>query len=126
MDFVRLWYHESIRVYGDKMMSKTDNEILTKLVTDIAKKQIENLDANTVFRQPLIYSHFADGIGDDKYGPIDNYGQLRKLLNEALINYNDIVGALDLVLFEDAMSHICRYVKIFFFIFGFKVITKFF
>ena len=110
MDLVRLWYHESIRVYGDKMMSKTDNEILTKLVTDIAKKQIENLDANAVFRQPLIYCHFADGIGDDKYGPIDNYGQLRKLLNEALINYNDIVGALDLVLFEDAMSHIFRYV----------------
>lgn len=40
--------------------------------------------------------------------PIPEWAVLNKLLQEALISYNDLVGAMNLVLFEDAMMHICR------------------
>jgi len=32
-------------------------------------------------------------------------------LEEALNLYNDLVAAMNLVLFEDAMMHICRFAK---------------
>lgn len=57
---------------------------------------------------PLIYSHFADGIGDQKYMPVQSWATLQKLLNSAMDSYNELVGVLNLVLFEDAMAHVCR------------------
>lgn len=41
--------------------------------------------------QPLIYCHFAEGIGEPKYAPIKNWPQLVRLLDEALHNYNELV-----------------------------------
>lgn len=42
--------------------------------------------------QPLIYCHFAEGIGEPKYAPIRDWAQLVKLLDEALLNYNELVS----------------------------------
>jgi len=33
---------------------------------------------------------------------------LNKILTDALRNYNELNAAMDLVLFEDAMSHVCK------------------
>lgn len=57
---------------------------------------------------PLIFSHFAEGIGDQKYMPVKSWTVLQKLLNDAMGSYNELVGAMNLVLFEDAMAHVCR------------------
>lgn len=57
---------------------------------------------------PLLYSHFAEAIGDQKYMPVRSWTILQKLLTDAMSSYNDLIGAMNLVLFEDAMSHVCR------------------
>lgn len=41
--------------------------------------------------QPLIYCHFAEGIGEPKYAPVKNWNLLIKSLDEALLNYNELV-----------------------------------
>lgn len=40
--------------------------------------------------------------------PITKWNKLNKLLTEAMSSYNDLVAAMNLVLFEDAMMHVCR------------------
>jgi len=40
---------------------------------------------------PLIYCHFAEGIGESKYMPVKDWNYLVKLLEEALFNYNELV-----------------------------------
>lgn len=40
--------------------------------------------------------------------PVKSWSSLQKLLNDAMISYNELAGAMNLVLFEDAMSHVCR------------------
>lgn len=62
-----------------------------------------------MFADPLLFCHFADGIGESKYLPVPSWEAMNRLLEEALSQYNDLVAAADLVLFEDAMHHICRY-----------------
>lgn len=52
-----------------------------------------------------MYCHFALGIGEPKYMPVQSWESLNKTLLEALDGYNEINAALDLVLFEDAMCH---------------------
>ena len=61
-----------------------------------------------IFKKPNIHCHFADGIGDPKYLPIDDWKKLNKLLVDALDSYNELNAAMNLVLFEDAMMHVCR------------------
>ena len=63
---------------------------------------------NEVLDKPLIYCHFAKGIGEPKYMPIQTWQGLNKILTDALHSYNELNAAMDLVLFEDAMSHICK------------------
>lgn len=108
---IRLWVHEAGRVYGDKLIDPKDIDNFKKLVVEVCKKEIEDMDEVKIFSEPLIYCHFAEGLTDPKYMPVKAWDALSKLLQEAQINYNESVGALNLVLFEDAMSHICRYVK---------------
>ncbi|XP_066292954.1 dynein beta chain, ciliary-like [Branchiostoma lanceolatum] len=108
LDLVRLWLHEASRVYGDKLIEDKDMEAFAKLQVDYAKKYFEDMSEDDIKRQPNMYCHFATGIGDPKYMPVPSWEELNKLLTEALDNYNEINAAMNLVLFEDAMQHICR------------------
>lgn len=63
---------------------------------------------NDYLVNPLIFSHFAEGVGDTKYMPVQSWASLQKLLNDAMGSYNELVGAMNLVLFEDAIAHVCR------------------
>ncbi|XP_047526088.1 dynein beta chain, ciliary-like isoform X1 [Pieris napi] len=107
-ELIRLWMHEATRVYSDKLVDSIDNETFNKLIVEVIKKNCEDYDENVVFEKPLIYCHFAEGIGDPKYFPIRDWAQIKKLLDESLSSYNDLVATMNLVLFEDAMYHICR------------------
>lgn len=109
---VQLWGHESNRVYCDKLVDQTDIETYQKILADVMKKNFEGVDESVVFVKPLIFCHFADGLQESKYMQIRDWNTLNKLLKDAQANYNDMVGSLNLVLFEDAMAHICRISRI--------------
>ncbi|XP_055373637.1 dynein beta chain, ciliary [Condylostylus longicornis] len=109
---IRLWFHESQRVYGDKLVDFNDINNFKKIAIDTLRKNIDQYNEEVVLLQPLIYCHFARGLSDMKYMPIQNWLTLQTLLKEAQHNYNEVVGAMNLVLFEDAMSHICRISRI--------------
>ena len=66
------------------------------------------MDEATIFETPLLYCHFASGIGEPKYLPVTHFADLNKTLVEALDGYNEINAVMNLVLFEDAISHILR------------------
>ncbi|XP_063367395.1 dynein beta chain, ciliary-like [Cydia amplana] len=107
-ELVRLWYHEATRVYSDKFVDAVDIDAFNKLIQEVIKKNCEEIEENVVFDKPLIFCHFAEGVGDPKYFPIRDWPQIKKLLDESLASYNDLVATMNLVLFEDAMYHICR------------------
>ncbi|CAG9581716.1 unnamed protein product [Danaus chrysippus] len=111
-DLIRLWLHETHRVYGDKLTEDKDIDAFLKMQVDLCKKNFEDIDEGTVFERPNIYCHFAGGIGEPKYMPVASWVQLNRLLTEALSSYNDLIAAMNLVLFEDAMMHICRISRI--------------
>ncbi len=108
---IRLYLHESHRVYGDKLVDKEDVESFTKLQYvsfQGAKKNVEDLNEEECFRLPNLFCHFSQGIGESKYAPVERWSSLNAILVKALDNYNELNSAMDLVLFEDAMMHICR------------------
>ncbi|KAL6263152.1 hypothetical protein P5V15_005953 [Pogonomyrmex californicus] len=108
VDLIRLWMHETQRVYGDKLTDEKDTESFLKLQFDILKKNVEEVDEGAILEKPNIYCHFAGGVGEPKYMPVKDWTTLHRLLSEAMVSYNDLVAAMNLVLFEDAMMHVCR------------------
>ena len=136
LDFVRLWSHEAMRVYRDKLVESRDQETFDKLLRETIKKEFpvntnnnilsnisiaylyrniviiriifacKDLEERSVFAEPLLYSHFAQEHG--KYMPVTDFSHLNAFLEETLANYNDLNAAMNLVLFEDAIFHILR------------------
>ena len=77
-----------------------------------AKKFFKEMSPPALFPEPLIFCHFAQGVGDKIYDRIATFPDLSGLLNGALDEYNETNAAMNLVLFEDAMRHVCRISRI--------------
>lgn len=112
----RLWLHESERVYADRLVSAADLDAYNKKASQIAKKYFSIPDIDNYYTKndpkPLIFCHFAGGLGEKVYNEVPDYASLYKTLMEALDEYNETNAMMDLVLFEDAMKHVCRISRI--------------
>ncbi|KAL9898323.1 dynein beta chain, ciliary [Glossina fuscipes fuscipes] len=107
-DLIRLYVHEAFRVYHDRLVDQFDIKSFKSSIRDVFKKDFEDFDEEFVFSEPLIYCHFTQSLVDQRYMPISGWQRLYESLMEALISYNDVSGHMNLVLFEDAMKHLCR------------------
>ncbi|XP_062336891.1 dynein axonemal heavy chain 11 [Osmerus eperlanus] len=112
IDLVHLWLHESSRVYSDKLMEEKDVELFNKILLDTGKRYFEGIDESIFIHQPLVYCHFAHGVGELRYHQASDWEKLNKTLTDALEHYNELHAVMNLVLFEEAMQHVCRISRI--------------
>lgn len=121
--FVVLWLHESERVYGDRLVDYDDLDKFKKIMQNQAKKAFPQyniarfyLSGGGVKADPLVFCHFADGTtrgGDElAYDQALNMGDLRTTLETSLEEYNEMNAAMNLVLFDDAVLHVARIIRI--------------
>ncbi|NXH98563.1 DYH9 protein, partial [Pachycephala philippinensis] len=108
-DLVKLYLHESNRVYRDRMVEEMDYDTFDKIQREMVKKCYDDIeDTLEQAKHMNIYCHFAKGLGEPGYRPVPSWEELNQILVEALDNYNEVNAAMSLVLFEDAMCHVCR------------------
>ena len=73
------------RVYKDKLAEAKDIDMFDKSLKEILKKTFdEHFSEAKSLAAPLIYCHFAKGVGEPKYMPINTWDSLLKLLMDAL------------------------------------------
>ncbi|CAM6118761.1 unnamed protein product [Calypogeia fissa] len=110
---LQLFCHECLRVYGDRMFDPADRHWLWDLL-NTKLKDVFNTDWKTVFGKdtvrPLITRVMEPGIEDAKYIQIEGFKELKEVLEECLKECKNQPGifGMNLVLFKDAMEHICR------------------
>jgi len=113
---VRMWIHESERIYGDRLVSVEHLNTYKNLANEISKKSFARFSMVRFFQkenpEPLIFATFAHGITETIYDQIHPFDNLVTLLNEALKEYNEMNAMMDLVLFDDACRHVCRICRI--------------
>uniref|UniRef100_A0AAQ5YU21 Dynein axonemal heavy chain 17 n=1 Tax=Amphiprion ocellaris TaxID=80972 RepID=A0AAQ5YU21_AMPOC len=108
-DLLKIYLHESNRVYRDKLVEEKDFQVFDKLQADTVKKFFEDMEETLEqTREMNLYCHFARGLGEARYMAVESWSSLNKVLLEVLDSYNEVNVTLNLVLFEDAMAHICR------------------
>jgi len=110
--FASLFIHEADRVYGDRLVSPKNLDDYNKLAKDVGKKYFKDLDQSVVFKQPLIFCHCWKDLDEKSYNIVESIDSLGNILNSALASYNETNAAMNLVLFQDAMQHICRVCRI--------------
>jgi hypothetical protein len=78
------------------------------MLKEVGKKQFKDIDLASLFPNPNIFCHFASGLDAQVYSPVTSFESLRSILEDGLSGHNEVNATMDLVLFEDAMSHVCR------------------
>ncbi|XP_038950112.1 dynein axonemal heavy chain 1 isoform X1 [Rattus norvegicus] len=109
VQLLRLWYHENCRVFRDRLVNEEDRGWFDGLL------EMKMEDLGVAFNkvcpfQPILYGDFMSPGSDVKsYELITSENKMMQVIEEYMEDYNQINTAkLKLVLFVDAMSHICR------------------
>ena len=112
MKMVELWLHESERVYGDRLVSYEDLKIYKKDAQAQVKRRFQQFNLTKYFAgddsDPLIFCHDSEGV----YNQVKSIQSLTDTMKKALKEYNETNATMDLVLFEDAVKHIARIMRI--------------
>eukprot|EP00755_Sulcionema_specki_P020566 Sspe_Gene.72238::Locus_43061_Transcript_1_1_Confidence_1.000_Length_1996::g.72238::m.72238/K10408/DNAH; dynein heavy chain, axonemal len=114
---VRLWQHECERTFRDRMTNEKDMQDYDDLVMQVLRDRTafgDDVSQEEVAVEPNIWAPFGtDSDGNEGVlRDIDSFDVLFKLLTDKLNEYNDSNARMDLVLFEDAMQHICRICRV--------------
>lgn len=123
VDMIRLWFHESYRVFSDRMVDADDITEFTKKICKIADENFEGIKSEQVLPkdEPLLFTSFmeppptltsqSNSSGEPAYLQT-SYSRLREYLERKLEEYNSENSVMDLVLFTQAVEHICRIARI--------------
>ncbi|KAM4581026.1 dynein axonemal heavy chain 11 [Odontesthes bonariensis] len=112
IDMALLWLHESSRVYSDRLKDIKDVQLFRKIQMETVHECFEGVEEKKVKKQPLLYCHFSHMGEEPSYAPVADWSTLKTVLTDALESYNELHPAMNLVLFEDAMQHVCRISRI--------------
>ena len=114
----RLWVHENMRVFHDRLINKEDKLYFMKMLYDMVRARFElSVDFDELFvKQPLMFGDYmrvgATG-ADRRYGEINSMQKLQKVLEDYLDMYNSSsTNRMTLVFFMDAVEHISRIARI--------------
>ena len=119
-DMIKLWGHECLRVFQDRLLSIEDRQKFDRLITIKIKEHFKKDWDNLVEVKPLLFASFCPLIhpeGDESKKPFnDVYCELtkrdkvKKKCEDELISFNAMFRSkkMDLVLFTDAIEHIVK------------------
>ncbi len=113
---VKLWIHECERVYGDRLVTTADLQMFKTEMNEIVKKNFPKYNLTRYFQEKggeaLIFCRFVNGHLDNVYEIASKVQDVRDRATTALNEYNDSNAVMELVLFEDAVKHVCRITRI--------------
>lgn len=120
--FYRLWYHETLRVYHDRLVCQEDRSYFHNLLQTVCERYFETKviefsksDTNLTRPPMLIFGDFMNPSSNENriYEEITDIAKLKKVLTENLMDYNMVYNKdMNVIFFMDAIEHISRIARI--------------
>jgi len=109
-DIIRLWVHECSRVFSDRLINDDDRKWFLDQVKDQTQSAFKKGYSSVVTAEDgkLMYCDFITSADPTIYEEVADIDKLSTIMNESLGEYNEMNVAMNLVLFADAMAHVCR------------------
>eukprot|EP00656_Telonema_subtile_P031899 TRINITY_DN3494_c0_g2_i1.p1 TRINITY_DN3494_c0_g2~~TRINITY_DN3494_c0_g2_i1.p1 ORF type:complete len:4527 (-),score=1335.50 TRINITY_DN3494_c0_g2_i1:103-13683(-) len=107
---IRLWVHESLRVFADRMICSEDKHLLQNEINDLLSENFEVSWKKLMEAHFTAFGSFMRELEEPVYEEILSEADLKAKLEFNLDEYNETpkVVQMSLVLFRDAMEHIMR------------------
>jgi dynein heavy chain len=112
--YVRVWLHECFRVFSDRLINSNDQAEMLSILEKASVKHFQGIQKDELFAAPLVFTSFVSQAGGNErmYLPVKDAQSLRKVVEDKLVEYNEVFAAMNLVMFDDAVSHVCRVSRI--------------
>ncbi|XP_050498494.1 dynein axonemal heavy chain 2 [Diabrotica virgifera virgifera] len=110
---LRLWIHECYRVFYDRLIDEQDQEWFSNQMNEQLGRHFElTLHSLCPAKQIPVYADFVNPY--QVYEEFTDFTVLRQFLDQQMEDYNVSPGVvrMNLVLFKDAIEHICRIVRV--------------
>ncbi|XP_076632445.1 dynein heavy chain 2, axonemal kl-2 [Colletes latitarsis] len=111
--FLRLWVHETFRVFCDRLIDDKDRQWFVDELGEQLGKHFELTFHNICPEKRCpIFGSFMNAW--DMYEDLTDIAAVRTYIEAQMDEYNASTGVvrLDLILFRDAIEHICRIVRV--------------
>jgi len=115
LDLVRLWYHENIRIFGDRLVSNEDRATLDGIICEQVTSKFKLSRENVFISERLSYGDWMDGNIEESrpYKLIADLTAMQKKVEDYLEDYNSATKSpMNLVMFLDACDHVARISRI--------------
>ncbi|XP_026818275.1 dynein heavy chain 6, axonemal-like [Rhopalosiphum maidis] len=118
----RLWYHETLRVYHDRLICQKDRSYIFNLLQDVCTRyfntsmlDISKYANNNPSHPPVLFGDFMDPVSKESrdYKEIIDIDQLKTTLIKNLTDFNMTYNKdMNIIFFMDAIEHITRIARI--------------
>lgn len=115
-DFHRLWMHEALRVYSDRLVDDDDRQWIGETIVDALRSKVNNFDLEPTPME-LNQMMYCDFVGGGKtarrYEAVSDYEKLKIIAETFLNEYNGMSKRpMEIVLFRFALEHLTRICRI--------------
>eukprot|EP01117_Protostelium_nocturnum_P006264 TRINITY_DN2259_c0_g1_i6.p1 TRINITY_DN2259_c0_g1~~TRINITY_DN2259_c0_g1_i6.p1 ORF type:complete len:4259 (-),score=1954.67 TRINITY_DN2259_c0_g1_i6:110-12886(-) len=104
---VRLWVHEGLRLFQDRLVEKEEQEWTDKTIDEVALKHFPNLDQSAL-KRPILFSNWLT----KEYTNVER-SDLRDYVKARLKVFYEEELDVPLVLFNEVLDHILRIDRVF-------------
>jgi dynein heavy chain, axonemal len=111
---LRVWVHESYRVFGDRLTCDEDRDWLREKVQEKVERVFKMKWGEVMPRERLVYGDFMN-IGSENrvYEEITSLETMKRVVEEYLAEHNsESKQPMPLVLFQDALEHVARIARV--------------
>lgn len=101
--FVRLWYHEGLRLFYDKLVGEEEKKWTKELFCEVIGEYFPNIDIEELLKEPILFSNWLTL----KYESVEK-NDLLSFVAERLRVFSEEEIEVDIVLYQDFLDHCLR------------------
>lgn len=105
---VRIWAHEALRLFQDRLVADDERKWTEQTVRRIAMENFPNINHEVALKGPILFSNWLS----KNYISVDR-DQLREFVKARLKTFCDEEVDVPLILFNDVLEHVLRIDRVF-------------
>lgn len=105
---VRIWAHEALRLFQDRLVAEDERAWTADAVRRIALEHFPNIDDDAALKSPILFSNWLS----KNYVPVEQE-RLREFVKARLKTFCEEEVDVPLVLFNDVLEHALRIDRVF-------------